>query len=345
MMMNEKSPLLSVIMPVYNGEEHLSECIESILSQTFIDFEFIIVDDASTDNTPQLLKEFAMKDARINIVTHSVNQKQTVAANTACKYTKGKYIARMDADDIALPNRFLKQITFLEENIQIGLLGSWVDIIDNNGTLLKVWRTHHTNNYLGWNLLFGASFAHSSIMMKRDCIEQVGLYQLHQAEDYDLWSRLSRITLVANLPVVLQQKRVWSGQLALRVVQNNHDCTLHIMQNNMQLLLNTNSIDIELVKVIHAIKNGNQPALESALLTKTKFIINRLYDTYISKTNLSKLDRKKVIVDVFQLLLKLSHFHIQISFSKGFIEKLSLAYRFPRLFLYNLIHRKKVIEA
>ena len=111
------APLISVILPVYNGEKHLSECIESILSQTFQDFEFIIVDDASTDNTPQLLKEYAKKDTRIKIVTHSINQKQTVAANTACKYAKGKYIARMDADDIALPNRFIKQVTFLEENI------------------------------------------------------------------------------------------------------------------------------------------------------------------------------------------------------------------------------------
>ncbi len=340
MIMNEQSIPVSVILPVYNGEEHLSECIESVLSQTFKDFEFIIVDDASTDNTAQILKEFAMKDKRINIVTHKVNQKQTVAANTACKYTKGKYIARMDADDIALPNRFLKQVTFLEENTQIGLLGSWVDIIDNNGTFLKIWRTHSTSNYLGWNLLFGASFAHSSVMMRRDCIEQVGFYQLHQAEDYDLWSRLSRITKVANLPEVLQQKRVWSGQLALRVVQNNRDCTLQIMQNNMQLLLNSISIDIELVKVIHAIINGNQPVLESALLTKTKMLINQLYNTYIIKTNLSIFEKKKVIVDIFQLLFKLSHFHIKTNFSMGIIEKLSLAFRFPKLFIYSLIHRK-----
>ncbi len=271
-----KTPLISVILPVYNGEEHLPEAIKSVLSQTFKDFEFIIVDDASTDNTSQILKEFAMKDKRIKIVTHKVNQKQTVAANTACKYAKGKYIARMDADDIALPNRFMKQVAFLEENTQIGLLGSWVDIIDNNGIFLKIWHTHSTDQYLGWNLLFGASFAHSSVMMRRDCIEKVGFYQLHQAEDYDLWSRLSRITKVANLPEVLQQKRVWSGQLALRVVQNNRDCTLQIMQNNMQLLLNNNSIDIELVKVIHHILNKNQPILESDVLKKAVSLINLL---------------------------------------------------------------------
>jgi glycosyltransferase involved in cell wall biosynthesis len=338
--MNERTPLISVILPVYNGEEHLSECIESVLSQTFKDFEFIIVDDASTDNTAQMLKEFAKKDKRINIVTHKVNQKQTVAANTACKYTKGKYIARMDADDIALPNRFMRQVTFLEENTKIGLLGSWVDIIDNNGTFLKIWYTHSTNQYLGWNLLFGASFAHSSVMMRRDCIEQVGFYQLHQAEDYDLWSRLSRITNVANLPEVLQQKRVWSGQLALRVVQNNRDCTLQIMQNNMQLLLNGISIDIELVKVIHTIKDKKQSVFESDLLTKTEALINQLYDTYISKTNLSKFENKKVTVDAYQLLFKLTNLQTLTNFSKGFIKKIYLAYRFPKLFIYSLVHRK-----
>ena len=334
------APLISVILPVYNGEKHLSECIESILSQTFQDFEFIIVDDASTDNTPQLLKEYAKKDTRIKIVTHSINQKQTVAANTACKYAKGKYIARMDADDIALPNRFIKQVTFLEENIIIGLLGSWVDIIDNNGTFLKIWYTHSSDQFLGWNLMFGASFAHSSVMMRRECIEQVGFYQLHQAEDYDLWSRLSQITNVANLPEVLQQKRVWSGQLALRVVQKNHDCTLQIMQNNMRLLLNDISIDLELVKVIHAIKHKQQSVFESNLLTKTESLINQLYNTYISKTKLSKLDRKQITVDVYQLLFKLADLQILTNYLKGFTEKMHLAYRFPKLFIYSLVHRK-----
>ncbi len=121
--------LISVILPVYNGEKYLTECIESVLNQTYRNFEFIIVDDASTDSTPQILKEFALQDTRIKVMTHAINQKQTIAANTAIKQAEGTYIARMDADDVALANRFQKQIDFLEDNPKIGMVGSWTDII------------------------------------------------------------------------------------------------------------------------------------------------------------------------------------------------------------------------
>ena len=114
--MNTNPPLVSVILPVYNGQDHLTECVNSILTQSFSNFEFIIVDDASTDNTLQILQDFAKINDRINIVTHSNNQRQTAAANSACNIAKGKYIARIDADDLALPNRLEKQVNFLENN-------------------------------------------------------------------------------------------------------------------------------------------------------------------------------------------------------------------------------------
>ena len=338
--MNRNVPLISVTMPVFNGEEHLSECIESVLSQTYSDFEFIIVDDASTDTTAQILEEFEAKDKRIKIITHKVNQKQTVAANTACKHAKGKYIARMDADDIALPNRFMKQITFLEENNQIGLLGSWVDIIDNNGNFLKMWRTNPTNQFLNWNLLFGSSFAHSSVMMKRECLEQVGFYKLHQAEDYDLWSRLSRITNIANLPEVLQQKRVWDGQLALRVVQNNHDCTLQIMQNNMNYLLVGKHLDLQMVTNIRKVSDKNPAITNSHLISETKNSLMQLYINFVSKFELTMNEKKMVSRDIFKKLSTLANWQYSVSITKGLIEKFYLAYNFPKLVIYSLIQRK-----
>lgn len=206
-MPSENHPLISAILPVYNGKDHLKECIDSVLGQTITNFEFIIVDDASTDNTPQILKEFAMKDTRIKVVTHKVNQKQTAAANTAINNTKGKYLARMDADDVALPTRFEKQCGFLRANQEIGMVGSWTDTISETGKIIGQWRTAYEPGMLNWNLLFGTSFAHSSIMMRKNIVEQAGLYQSPEAEDYDLWSRISRIAKVANIPEVLQQKK------------------------------------------------------------------------------------------------------------------------------------------
>lgn len=333
-------PDISVILPVYNGEDHLTVCIASVLNQTFKNFEFIIVDDASTDSTPDILKIFAKRDNRIKVFTHQINQKQTAAANTAIKIVQGKYIARMDADDIALPNRFQKQFDYLEANTEIGMIGSWVDIISDSGKVIEQWKTSAEPNILIWDLLFGASFAHSSVMMRKDSIVNVGFYQLYQAEDYDLWSRISRITKVANIPEILQQKRVWGGQLALRVISKNRDCTLQIMQNNMQFLLNNSSIDLELVKVIHSVIENNQLELDSNTITKTTSLINALYNTYISKTNLSKAEEKKVTVDVFQILYQLANWQFSANIYKALGEILYLAYRFPKLFIYSLIHRK-----
>ncbi|MEE8341822.1 MAG: glycosyltransferase family 2 protein, partial [Candidatus Neomarinimicrobiota bacterium] len=159
------TPKISVILPVYNGEEHLTECVESILHQSYTNFEFVIVDDASTDNTPQILKKYSNQDERVRVITNPINQKQTISANTACKNTSGKYIARMDADDIALPMRFEKQLNFLEANPCVSMVGSWINTISDNGKIMGQWKTSTDSNILIWDLLFGTSFAHSSVMM------------------------------------------------------------------------------------------------------------------------------------------------------------------------------------
>lgn len=337
----DKTLLVSAILPVYNGEDHLTECIESVLNQTYKDFEFIIVDDASTDRTSQILKEFAKKDKRITIVTHKINQKQTAAANTAIKNAKGKYLARMDADDIAFPNRFMRQVTFMEENPNIGLLGSWVDIIDDKGKVLKTWYTNATNGHLCWNLLFGASFAHSSVMMKSDLVKKVGCYQSLEAEDFDLWSRLSRITKVANIQKVLQKKRVWQGQLGLKVPQETRECTLQIMQKNFNHLLNNSNLDLDMTRNIRKVSDKTPIIQDSQLISDIKNILLQLYSKYLLKFDLTKIENKKVSRDVFQKLCTLTDWQISANYYKGLIEKLNLAYRFPKLFIYSLVHRRR----
>ena len=338
--MKKDSPLISVILPVYNGEDHLIECVESVLNQTFEDFEFIIVDDASTDKTVPMLKEFATKDNRIIIVTHQVNQKQTAAANTAIKLAKGKYLARMDADDVALPNRFEKQVTFLEENPNIGLLGSWVDIIDDNGNILKIWRTNDSDGYLGWNLLFGTSFAHSSVMMKNSIVKKVGYYQSPEAEDYDLWSRISRVTNVANFPEVLQQKRVWAGQLALKVPTETRDSVLQIMQKNMNYLLKDSHLDLSMVRDIRKVSDKTPIIQDSQQIANINKILLQLYNKYLAKSKLTKTDNKKISQDIFQKLNTLVKWQFHINYLKGLVLKLVLFFKFPKLFIYSLVVRK-----
>jgi len=340
-MLSKYPPIISVILPVFNGEDHLAECIESILHQTYTNFEFIIVDDASTDNTPKILKKYSRQDERIKIITNLVNQKQTISANIACKNAVGKYLARMDADDIALPIRFEKQFAFLETNPITGIVGSWTDIISDNGQILGQWKTSAKHEVLIWDLLFGASFAHSSVMIRKDSIEQVGFYQLSQAEDYDLWSRISRIASIANIPEVLQQKRVWDGQLAHRVVLKNQECHLQIMKNNMQELLSESEIDSDLVKVIYSAIEKNQSEVESYRLAKAISLINKLYDTCNSKTDLLREERNKLKIDLFQLLNQFATWQRSSNIFLSIAQKMSLAFRFPKLFIYSAIQNIK----
>ncbi len=339
--MKDNIPIVSVILPVYNGEDHLIACIESILYQTFKEFEFIIVDDASTDNTPQILQEFAMKDTRIRVVTHKENQKQTAAANTAIKNANGKYLARMDADDIALPTRFEKQVIYMEENPNIGLLGSWVDIIDDNEEILKVWHTHPSNGYLCWNLLFGTSFAHSSVMMRSNIVKKVGYYQSPEAEDFDLWSRISRIANVANIPEVLQQKRVWGGQLALKVPTETRDCVLQIMQKNINHILNEENLNLETIRNIRKVSDKGPKINDSRLILDIKNIFLQLYMKYLSKFNLTTNEKKKISRDIFKKLNTLASWQYSANFIKGLLDNFYLAYRFPKLYLYSLLQQKQ----
>lgn len=340
-MPSKSPPLISAILPVYNGEDHLKECIDSVLNQTFTNFEFIIVDDASTDSTPQILAKYSNKDERIKIITNPVNQKQTISANTACKNAGGRYLARMDADDVALPTRFEKQCEFLGANQKIGMVGSWTDTISETGKIIGQWRTAYEPGMLNWNLLFGTSFAHSSVMMRKNIVEQAGLYQSPEAEDYDLWSRISRIVKVANLPEVLQQKRVWSGQLALKVPTETRDCVLQIMQKNINHLLNSSNLDLDMIRNIRKVSDRTPIIQDSQLISDIRKILLQLYDKYLCKFDLTKSEKKKVAHDVFQKLHTLAKWQSSANFSKVLFEKLYLAYRFPKLFLSSLIRSKR----
>ncbi len=332
-------PIISVILPVYNGKEHLAECIESVLHQTFTNFEFIIVDDASTDSTPQILKKYLSQDERIRVITNPINQKQTISANTACKNAEGKYLARMDADDVSLPKRFEKQFEFLEANPEIGMVGSWTDTISETGKIIGQWKTTVEPGVLNWNLLFGSSFAHSSVMMRCDIVKKAGYYQSPEAEDYDLWSRISRIAKVANIPEVLQQKRVWGGQLALKVPTETRECVLHVMQNNINYLLKNVNIDLEMIRNIRMVSDKTTKIKDSQLISDIKLILLQLYDNYLSKFDLTKIEKKKVSQNIYQKLNTLADWQFSANTFKALIENIYLACRFPKLFLYSFAHR------
>lgn len=197
------SPRVSVVMPVHNGERHVRAAIGSILQQSYHDFEFLIVDDASTDATAMILSEVAEGDARVHVVCNEQNLGVTRSLNRALALACGDYVARMDADDISLPCRLEAQARFLTENPQVGVLGTRMAVIDEWGDhcAIDYMKTPSSDADIRQSLWRRNALCHGSVMMRRDILEQAGGYDEYfvAAQDYDLWLRLLPMTQFANL--------------------------------------------------------------------------------------------------------------------------------------------------
>ena len=204
----DSAPRVTVLMSVYNGERYLRESIESILSQTFQDFEFLIINDGSKDRTRDLILSY--DDPRIRLVDNEQNLGLTRSLNHGMELAEGQLIARQDADDISEPERLARQVAFLDSHGDVALLGTWYKEIDAQGALLGRKELPTQSMEIRWSLLFFCPFVHSAVMMRKSpMLEQIGFYDesFVYAQDYDLWSRIARRLTVANLPERLLQYR------------------------------------------------------------------------------------------------------------------------------------------
>jgi glycosyltransferase involved in cell wall biosynthesis len=182
-------PLVSVIMPNYNNEKYLPEAIESILNQTYENFEFIIIDDCSNDGSWDLIKKYAKKDKRIRPFRNKINLGCTKSLNVGLKNANGIYIARMDSDDISITKRFEIQIDFLLNNKKVGVCGTNVILIDKTGKLIskRVYNKHPEKN-----IVIESPLAHPSVMFKKKLYDKYGGYneKFDTVQDYEYWLRL-----------------------------------------------------------------------------------------------------------------------------------------------------------
>ena len=196
-------PKVSVIMPVYNVELFLRQAIESILRQTFTDFEFIVLNDGSTDRCDEIIRSY--NDSRIRYHTQP-NRGLIKTLNSLLSFATGDYIARMDSDDSSLPDRLEQQSTFLDLNPECGFVGSWISAIDVTGKYMYLDRYPCSSSFIRNTLLVYNSFAHGSVMMRRSLQPKYDLQQKF-VEDYDLWCRLILLSQGHNIPQTLYQWR------------------------------------------------------------------------------------------------------------------------------------------
>ena len=186
------SPLVSVNMPVHNGERFIKDAIQSILDQTLVDFELIIVNDGSTDNTVSIIEGF--KDSRIRIINNSKKTGLAHVRNKAILESKGNYIALLDSDDIAYPDRFKLQVDFLDKNPFHCLVCGWTDIIDANGNITGQEYFNYSDNEIAAALFFHNCISQSSVMLRKSMLPSIFPYDpaFPPAEDYHLWVRMAK---------------------------------------------------------------------------------------------------------------------------------------------------------
>lgn len=251
---NTYSPLISVILPVYNAEKYLKESMDSILSQTISDFEFIIINDGSKDKSADIIKSYS--DARI-VYIEQQNMGLANTLNKALGIAKGKYIARQDNDDVSHKDRFKKQIEFLEKNPTIALVGTWARIIDEQGNDTGRSHKHVCNSdYLKLELVFDNPFVHSSIMAKKDCLLKVGGYNPSNEifEDHNLWSRVSYQFDVANLPEELLLYREVNTGMSKTISTYSWRVSKQCSDNLNYYLPNLSAVNSDVALIFHSIK-------------------------------------------------------------------------------------------
>jgi glycosyltransferase involved in cell wall biosynthesis len=211
-------PTVSVVLPVHNGEPYLAEAIESILGQTFGDFELIAVDDASTDNSRRRLDDAAARDSRINVVDGQ-DCGLVGALNLGLSLARGEFIARMDADDISQPSRFARQVSYLRDNPDIAVVGSAITLIDASGAVVReVSYPLAPADVERFLMEVGSALAHPAVMARRKAMLSVGGYRklFQHSEDYDLWLRMVERYRLANLPDRLLRYRQHGRKASLR---------------------------------------------------------------------------------------------------------------------------------
>lgn len=207
------NPKVSVLMPVFNGGNYLKASIESILSQDFPDFEFLIVNDGSTDNTAQIISSYP--DRRIRTINNGHNLGLVSSLNTGIDNARGKYIVRMDSDDISFKKRLSVQVQFMDKNSKIGASGSYYHILYKNSRFICDFPLTHSE--IRPYLLFNSPIPHPTAIIRKSILDEFHLQYSTESkhlEDYDLWSRIATYSELANIKQSLLNYRVHEGQIS-----------------------------------------------------------------------------------------------------------------------------------
>lgn len=310
------TPRVSVITCVFNGPRYLKEAIQSLLNQSFRDFELIAINDGSTDGTSALLDTLA--DKRLIVINNDQNLGIAEARNRAFKVARGEYLALQDHDDISRPQRLAVQVNYLDTNSHCALVGSSCSVIDENGVRIGHWDVPRADIDLKWALLTHNPFVNSAVMFRRSVLDQAGCYDASSryrfAEDYDLHSRIAAGYGVANLAEPLVEWRSHSLQASIVSSQVQEVSAASIARGNLTALLGGETLDDRLwraLKVLLLSKPEDQINLGAKEVHDVASLIKRLQEAFYYKYEFSRPavahHRKKLSWTVGRHLLALTY--------------------------------------
>lgn len=301
------SPVISCIMPVYNCENYLSQAIESILNQSFKSFELIIINDKSTDRSEDIIKSY--RDSRIVYIKNEKNLGIVYSLNKGLEIAKGKYIARMDGDDIAYPDRFKKQFEYLEENDDIGLISCWFEMIGGRNGIIKY---DTDSEYVKCKLLFSLQLLHPGWMFRKKEFNKYGIKYEEEykfAEDYALLAKAARYIKMTNIGEVLMKYRVSDFQ------------TSYIQKN----------VQYEISKTIKKLLFNN-------LGIKLKDEEIKIFQEYANQLKICSFEKIKILDDIYCRLIEQNE---RIGYYKKEVLKEILEKSYFDLCYYNLLNKSE----
>jgi len=292
-MMTTPTPKVSVFMPVYNAGKDLIEAVQSIIDQTFTDFEFVIVNDGSTDNSMELLQKF--NDSRIRIIHNDGNKGLIASLNIGLELCLGEYIVRMDQDDISLPTRIEKQVEFMDQHPECGLLGSWFqDFGDNIESKLVSYSSDDTQIRI--RHLYQTHISHPTALLRNSVIKANNLKfdpNFVHGEDYEFWVRMSTYCKLSNIPELLVLKRDHIHNITNKYAQTMQDTCAKVKLKQFHqigLELHVEDVDLyskfadgvwafnfaemdKLTQLLEKIKQANE---------QSRFILPTVYNNYLA---------------------------------------------------------------
>lgn len=295
-------PSISVLMAVYNGEKHLSEAIESILGQTLADFEFIIIEDGSSDKSLEIISSY--NDSRIRLIKNQAQIGLAASLNKGVSIASGRYIARMDADDISNRDRLKKQYDFMETHPYIGVLGTEINIINEHGVFIKKTGKPLRHFVIKWENLFSSSMYHPTVMLRTELLKNHPYREDFKtsSEDHELWSRLLKLTRFANLNEPLLDYRLHASSATKNRTREELTRSALVSIKNMSDYIQIKEKNERLIK-----KMRTNPDIAASDLVKTIILYKNLASAYIQKENLNLFHAvliRRSLIKIYWRLLK-----------------------------------------